>query len=50
LKFIGFELDNTANRSSLLNVSLPKSKPVLIIPADEEGMIRDYCLKYLALQ
>lgn len=47
LAFLGFGLDNAANQSSRSGINLPGSKPVLIIPADEEGRIRDLCLEYL---
>lgn len=40
LRFLGFELDNDANSGNALQINSHSSKPVLIIPADEEGMIR----------
>lgn len=39
LGFMGFQLDNTANSVNSTRISGTDSKPVLIIPADEEGMI-----------
>lgn len=48
LQFLGLELDAASNQASLASIGLPSSKPVLVIPADEEGMIRDLCLEYLA--
>jgi acetate kinase len=48
LAFLGFGLDNASNQSSQGSIGLPGSKPVLVIPADEEGMIRDLCLEHLA--
>ncbi len=47
LAFLGFELDNAAKQTSQASIGLPGSKPILVIPADEEGMIRDLCLEYL---
>jgi len=47
LAFLGFELDSASNQSSQANINLPASKPIVLIPADEEGMIRDLCMKYL---
>ena len=47
LAFLGFELENTYNQTSRSSIGLPGSKPILVISADEEGMIRDHCLKYL---
>ncbi|MFU8787517.1 MAG: acetate/propionate family kinase [Methylobacter sp.] len=44
LDFLGFALDQAANASSLNTIGLAGHKPVLIIPADEEVMIRDLCL------
>ncbi len=49
LAFLGFELDNASNQSSRCSIGLPGSKPILVVPADEEGMIRDLCLGYLGL-
>jgi acetate kinase len=50
LKFLGFELENESNRNGQRSIGLPASKPIVVIPADEEGMIRDLCLEYLILQ
>ena len=47
LAFLGFELDNAANQTSQASIGLPGSKPILVVPADEEGMIRDLCLEYI---
>ncbi|TRW90656.1 acetate/propionate family kinase [Candidatus Methylobacter oryzae] len=44
LTFLGFALDRAANRSGANIIGLAGHKPVLIIPADEEVMIRDLCL------
>jgi acetate kinase len=44
LAFLGFELGTT---SSQVSIGSPDSKPILVIPADEEGMIRELCLEYL---
>jgi acetate kinase len=47
LTFLGFELDNVSNKTSLSGIGLLGSKPILVVPADEEGMIHDLCLEYL---
>jgi len=47
LAFLGFQLDNTSNQTSHASIGLPDSKPILVVPADEEGMIRELCLEYL---
>ncbi len=43
LSFLGIALDNALNESSASRVELHGSKPIAIIPADEEMMIHDYC-------
>jgi len=47
LSFLGFELDSAANVSGLSRIEHAGSKPILIIPADEEEIIRDLCMNYL---
>jgi acetate kinase len=47
LAFLGFELNSAANQTRKASIGLPGSKPILVVPADEEGMIRKLCLKYL---
>ncbi len=44
LEFLGFRLDAAANRDARPRIEGEGSKPVLVIPADEEAMIRHYCL------
>lgn len=44
LSFLGFALDQAANHSGMNAIGLADHKPVLIIPADEEIMIRNLCL------
>jgi acetate kinase len=44
LEFLGFALDQSANRSGDNKIGRPGCKPVLIVPADEEVMIRNLCL------
>jgi len=44
LEFLGFALDQAANRSGGNKIGRPGCKPVLIVPADEEVMIRNLCL------
>ena len=39
LRFLGLQIDSNANSGNALQISTVGSKPVLIIPADEEGMI-----------
>ena len=47
LAFLGFELDRAANQSGLARIEHAGSKPILIIPANEEEIIRDFCMNYL---
>jgi acetate kinase len=47
LAFLGFELDSASNQTSQRSIGFPNSKPILLIPADEEGMIRELCMEYL---
>lgn len=47
LAFMGFALDHAANAQNSLEIAAAGSKPVLVIPADEERMIRDLCLEAL---
>jgi len=44
LAFLGFALDKYSNRAGKNEIGLAGHKPVLIVPADEEVMIRDLCL------
>lgn len=44
LAFLGFALDQTANHAGVNEIGLAGHKPVLIVPADEEVMIRKLCL------
>jgi acetate kinase len=44
LDFLGFALDKAANYLGANEIGLPGHKPVLIIQADEEVMIRNLCL------
>lgn len=48
LAFIGFSLDTALNESNAARIEQAGSKPVVIIPADEEIMIHDLCLKTCA--
>jgi acetate kinase len=47
LDFIGVELDINLNQSSAIRIELNGSKPVAIISADEEKMIRDLCVQVM---
>ncbi len=44
LAFLGFALDRTTNYLGMDEIGLAGHKPVLIVPADEEVMIRNLCL------
>jgi acetate kinase len=46
LEFIGLSLDLEANSTASARIERKGSKPVMIIPADEEGMIHRLCLTY----
>ena len=46
LAFLGFELDEVSNQSGLARIEQTGSKPILIIPAGEEEMIRDLCFSH----
>jgi acetate kinase len=43
LAFMGFELDEAANGSGKSGIGNAASKPILVIPADEEKMIYNLC-------
>jgi acetate kinase len=45
LGFMNLKLDAAANQTHALRIEAPDSKPILIVPTDEEGMIRDLCQK-----
>lgn len=47
LAFLGVALDNERNRSAIGRIESIGSKPVLIIPADEESMIRSLCQSFI---
>lgn len=44
LAFMGFALDDSLNQAGATRIEQAGKKPVVIIPADEEVMIRDLCL------
>lgn len=46
LGFIGIFLDGDANRAGSIHIGGEESKPVLVIPADEEAEIRRLCLAF----
>lgn len=46
LAFMGIALDSDAHTKNLDVISAPGSKPILIVSADEEGVIRDLCLDF----
>jgi acetate kinase len=41
---MGFTLNTALNESNATRIELAGNKPIVIIPADEEIMIRDLCL------
>ena len=43
LAFLGFTIDANLNKNHALNIAKPDSKPILVIAADEEIMMRDLC-------
>lgn len=47
LDFLGFSLDNGANNASLPRIECKDSKPILVIPADEEAMIHRLCVAFV---
>lgn len=47
LGFLGFRLSADANAHGLSRIEEAGSRPVLVVPADEEAMIRDLCLELL---
>ncbi len=47
LAFLGVALDKERNRIGAKRIEYSGSKPVLVIPADEESMIRSLCLSFI---
>lgn len=47
LDFMGFELDAEANNINAISIASTISKPVLVIPADEEAMIQHLCHPFI---
>lgn len=47
LDFIGISLSEEANKTHATSISCQNSKPVLVIPADEEIMMHRLCLTFL---
>ena len=47
LNFLGIALDAKANNAGSVNIACSPSKPVLVIPADEEAVIHRLCLTFL---
>jgi len=43
LDFLGFSVENNLNIINNLHIESAASKPILIIPADEEAMIAQLC-------
>lgn len=46
LAFLGLSLDSEANSTASARIEQKGSNPVLIVPADEEGMIHRLCLAF----
>jgi acetate kinase len=46
LDFLGFKLDNDANKTGSPRLDRQGSKPILVVPADEEAMICQLCLAF----
>lgn len=46
LGFLGFFLDETANCAERIAIHQTDSRPILVIPADEEAMIHTLCLNF----
>ena len=44
LGFLGFSLKDSANQAGELRIARQDSRPVLVIPADEEAMIHSLCM------
>lgn len=44
LGFLGFSLDQSANQAGAVGIARAGTKPILVIPADEEAMIHSLCL------
>ncbi len=47
LDFLGLSLDNGANSSSSARIERKDSKPILVVPADEEAMIHRLCMTFV---
>jgi acetate kinase len=47
LDFLGLSLDSDANRASSLRIDCKDSKPILVVPADEEAMIHRLSMKFV---
>jgi len=48
LSFMGIKLDPAANTENAARIAIAGSKPVCIVTADEERMIRELCLRWHA--
>ena len=46
LVFFGFSLNVPSNKSGLIRIEREGSKPILVIPADEEAMISSLCFNF----
>lgn len=50
LDFLGFSLDEEANRANATRIGNADSRPVLVVPADEEAMIAGLCRGFAPMQ
>lgn len=48
LTFLGFAINPALNDTHAINIAKPESKPILVIAADEEIMMRDLCFALCA--
>ncbi|MDO8988930.1 MAG: acetate kinase [Sideroxyarcus sp.] len=46
LGFLGFALDDAANNTASARIERKDTKPVIVLPADEEAMIQNLCLTF----
>ena len=46
LGFLGISIDGDLNQNHAINIAATDSKPVLVIGADEEIMMRDLCIQF----
>ncbi len=47
LGFLGFAINEAKNAAGEVHIAAANSKPILVMPTDEEGMICKLCLDYV---